>query len=663
MGDLFGAGLNDAELENMVSELVFSFEDDQDTASSSQTIGRPRSASELSGLFQDDGVGGACPPSAQDALRLLGQSELDKTNMDSYSDEVLRRDAGTTLTVAEVVQKIEATLKFQQNPGVDLRVGPGTFNIVSSYPQTAKTAFLMFIAKKVIVEHKMPVVILAQNKTPELDRLEKSMHDTDRIFTKYCTALGTPTIPTVRATREDDMRGYQYSLEKWVAGTHHECPIHVMLFNWTQIGRRLPQITSIIRDKVGTDEKGRTKVNVIFDEGDLAFKTSDHKSTTEKKLFTTLFENLSAVTFVTSTLPALLHVDLPLEGRELVFTDLTPSTNYIGYESTNEIGSSRTIARHECDEDEYIQMVSTAEGSHAGMIFAGGSTKVKRRESAKMAAEKNMDTPGWCMVAWSSFRVDVYTASKDVITILGVQEGEQRLFAREVFPSGVNHFCHNGDTRGSGIDTYPKLVTFLVDNLRQKSPAPGVKLKSILFAKEMADRGTTISGVNHEHHLSSMFVSLSSTMHDEAIVQACGRLAAIELHSPGQPVTTKKLCGSADMHARHEAAISTCKFASDFLQLNFNKSDPTWLPETLRVIGDEVKRLQDMQCKDKSGAMEFSRSNSTRKDLMPSTLKTKREVDRNAKKRRVVIEGGYEKLVPGVQEGGGCLTPIDGNVP
>lgn len=276
------------------------------------------------------------------------------------------------------------------------------------------------------------------------------------------------------------------------------------------------------------------------------------------------------------------------------------------------------------------------------MIFIGGSTKSGvdkgRKERAQEAAIEFKTIEGWCMISWSSDELHVFAADPVVIDVF---RGATRRFREEpVFDpethadTGVIYFYYDGRNRSSGISDYPTLISFLIEGL------PPNYLKTILFAKEMADRGTSICSTDHEHHLSSLYVSFSNGSTCEYIRQVAGRLPQMITPQPGLVVKIY-LCATAATHETHRGAVQNCMYASDYLQKHFNERTAS-LDGTLEDFCDKVDVSQcDSVQEEKSGAMIFAKSTVSRGTLSAKSKKKVKQLEKVAKKRRVEIHHTY----------------------
>ncbi|MEO9934197.1 hypothetical protein, partial [Rhodopirellula bahusiensis] len=516
----------------------------------------------------------------QDALKIFESAELDKTNMAAFFDSV--HEEGTTVTPTRLLAAVQNADKCQVNPGANLTTGPDVFHIVASPPQASKTAFVMLLCLKDAIRHRMPSVVMVMNKKTELDRMERNLNHSSDYFAKYCRAIATSATPGVRAIypieSNDRIEEYERCLKTWHQGDSDECPIYFLLFNDKKLAL-LATVIGIVGNIVGVDANGRVRFAFRHDEGDQISKTCNRSSVSEKSLMGAavvangLLDRLSSLNFVTSTLPSLTLVPVPLGNRRRLITELDPSTKYVEYEESNRTGLQNTIVRLEMDSpSEYIKFVSEQVGAHGGMIFIGGSTKSGvdkgRKERAQAAAIEFKTTPGWCMITWSSDELHVFAADPVLIDVF--RGATRRFWEEPVFDpethedTGVIYFYYDGRHGKRGISDYPALISFLIEGL------PPNYLKTILFAKEMADRGTSICSTDREHHLGSLYVSFSKNSTCEYIRQVAGRLPQMIVPQPGLVVTIH-LCATAATHETHRKAVRNCVYASDYLKKHFNE--------------------------------------------------------------------------------------------
>ena len=587
----------------------------------------------------------------QDALEIFECAELDKTNMLDFFKSV--HTAGTTVTPAHLLAAVQNADKCQVNPGANITTGPGVFHIVASPPQASKTALSMLFSLKDAIRYRMPSVVMTMNKKAELGRMKRSLDDSTDHFAKYCRAIATSSTPGIKAIypieSDDRIEEYRRDLKRWYDGDSDQCPIYFLLFNDKKLAL-LATVIDVVGSIVGVDANGRVKLAFRHDEGDQISKTCNRSSVSEKSLMgdaavaNGLLNRMSSLNFVTSTLPSLMLVPVPLGNRRPIMTELEPSRNYVGYEESDTTGLRRTIVRLEMDSpSEYIQFVSEQAGAHGGMVFISGSTKSGvdkgRTERARAAAIEFKTTPGWCMIAWSSDELHVFAADPNLTHVF---ESAPGMFSQKPVldpethqDTGVIYFYRDGRHRKKGTSDYPALISFLLERLPSDC-----HLKTILFAKEMADRGTSICSANHKHHLGSLYVSFRKDSTCEYIRQVAGRAPQMIKPEPGREVRIS-LCASAATHETHKKAVRNCVFATDYLKKHFSEGAAS-LDGTLKEFGDKVDAARCDSVQDEtSGAMMFAKSTISRGTLSTKSKKKVKQVEKAAKKRRVEINHTY----------------------
>lgn len=272
--------------------------------------------------------------------------------MATFLDSV--REEGTTVTPARLLAAVQNADKCQVNPGANITTGPDVFHIVGSPPQASKTAFVMLLCLKDAIRHRMPSVVMVMNKKTELGRMERNLNHSSDYFAKYCRAIATSATPGIRAIypngSSDRIEEYKRCLKRWHQGDSDECPIYFLLFNDNKL-KLLATVIGAVGNIVGLDANGRVRLAFRHDEGDQISKTCNRSSVSEKSLMGAavvangLLDRMSSLTFVTSTLPSMTLVPVSLGNRTPIFTELEPSTKYVGYEESNRTGLSNTIVR------------------------------------------------------------------------------------------------------------------------------------------------------------------------------------------------------------------------------------------------------------------------------------------------------------------------------
>lgn len=111
---------------------------------------------------------------------------------------------------------------------------------------------------------------------------------------------------------------------------------------------------------------------------------------------------------------------------------------------------------------------------------------------------------------------------------------------------------------------YPTFMSSLYTILNSKTNVVNFKIRTVLYAKDMAERGTTVKGSRHEGSLTHMYMNL--TNHYTMIIQAAGRLAGLSYHEcdgscPDHedgtvcPIDEKILWAPASVHTNHILAL------------------------------------------------------------------------------------------------------------
>ena len=137
----------------------------------------------------------------------------------------------------------------------------------------------------------------------------------------------------------------------------------------------------------------------------------------------------------------------------------------------------------------------------------------KQIEAARKAAKM---FPGLISIAWSGGGIVVYTKS-----VMWIEKFKEQFGVPFSTDCGSGIWKFTGTKKDS--NNYRALIDFIysVDDIAEIP-------KTLLFARDMAVRGTPIKGYNHVGHLSDMYYELSGCSHDEFIIQIVGRLTGID---------------------------------------------------------------------------------------------------------------------------------------
>lgn len=496
----------------------------------------------------------------QDALELYGEMDLDPTNTESHLKTVLDTSFLEGISPLAAAKNLP---KYQSNPFGNIDVGVNMTCVAVAPTQSGKTAIEAFLAIKAALTNNVVTVVVTQNKTSELARMARGFETSSDIFADCCDAVGSKRSPALKTIypsgSSNRLDEFERGFRRWKSGKSSDIPMYILLMNASKMDT-LRMIVAIVGDDPLRDEKGRLPIQLLFDEGDLSFKSSDKSTSFEKALHSgtgeieleTLFDCISAVTYVTASILALLLSDLSAGGRDVMSVQIRPSPNYHGYAEVVQYSPDcATIERKEGTRGEYLEFVMESPEPHAGTVYTSSAAGVNQRvDRAHRTAVDNKGVRGLVAISWSSEKLDVFTSDRLWQSVL---DRAPIPFDKTVDKDDIAHY--KGTKSNNAINDYPSCITFMLRQARKQVNSDGF-IKSILFAKEMVDRGVSVCGLNHEHHLDSLFVDMPEA-HGEVIQQLCGRLTGIE-----KTRVLKVLFGSAQMHKEHKRALITNLFCA-----------------------------------------------------------------------------------------------------
>ncbi|CAM9213326.1 unnamed protein product [Pylaiella littoralis] len=469
---------------------------------------------------------------------------------------VVAKSSADRITPLDAAKQMD---RLQRNPLGDIDMAMNHVCVVEAPTQSGKTAAEGFMVIKAAVCSGMASVVVTQNKTTELARMAEGFVRCSDIFADCCMAVGARRTPRLNVIYHTDSNSrveeFVSCLERWKTGRTQDIPVYICLLNSNKM-ENLRQIVDDAQDGAGDDApRGRGRghpIHLLVDEGDMFSKSHDKSSSVEKVVHGTtedtpesLLDAISAITYVSASVPAMLLDDGLLSGRDFTALRISPSVNYHGFREGLDVDTTCTyIERKEGTLKDYLQFVCDSSQRHAGMVYQSASSGIAARiKHARRTATDHKEVEGLVTMSWSSGKIDLFTSDRRWKSVL--ESTPSPLKKVETTVEGVTHY--KSTRPGDVVGNYPGCVTFLLKRAK-KLRLDGLMLKSILIGKEMVDRGVSICGLNHEHHLDSMYVDICEG-HVESIVQVCGRICSVEA------MTHKTLWASKAMHMAHKKKL------------------------------------------------------------------------------------------------------------
>ena len=530
--------------------------------------------------------------SVRDLVEFLGLVDLDKTNTHCYLEKVSKA-AGENPSVSHLLDVARKTPVCQRNPCSTFCAEKGSFTFFLGDPQSAKTGVETFFAVQMGLIRKLAPIFLTQNKADEIKRFKTSIISFNKLIERCAEIMGCSDIPEIRlfeGGKDFDDDEYTYCLQKMKTGRSLVIPVFISLLNKNRtvyIKKCLTAIAKVLG--YDSEDKGLQRVNAvsIVDEADLAKKgvtkevEKELRKKFEKRHF--LIDSATCVAFVTATVPALVVSEAPLISRPYHKVHIPRSINYHGYwDDPNEEPGYNIIRRQESTREEYFDYITRdferQEGKppepHAGMVYSNcKSLRAERIEEAGSVANIYKRTRRFLTVSWSADELDIFTPDKDIqkaVEALGFERVHDENHDGEEGGEEEGREDNSGEVDGNDemsvenerstvahyqmrlttkqevlILDYTQFITSLFEQLGDH------RVKSILFVRQMGERGTCICGTKHEHHLDSLYLdALNSSV--EMLIQVAGRLCAVQASCP-----PKILFASKEMHDRHMEALES----------------------------------------------------------------------------------------------------------
>lgn len=249
------------------------------------------------------------------------------------------------------------------------------------------------------------------------------------------------------------------------------------------------------------------------------------------------------------------------------------SKNYCGYgDGLVQPVGFKTIRRIEVEgkdetgrgvRQQFYDYVAESTKPISGMVYANGDTEGSveaRIKEARETAVVYRDTFRFLTRSWSAGKLDIFTSPRDLQTAIEnikIRNGQNVLVKGfvKIGPEnqGVVHY------KGKGITDYPRLVTTVMEALREVSPNNGF-FKSILFGREMVARGVPVCGTNHMRHLDCALIIMPGES-CENVIQVFGRLCAVIEASVSSKMEMVVFSPKRTHHI-HRSALATTNFCS-----------------------------------------------------------------------------------------------------
>ena len=510
-------------------------------------------------LIDDDTSSTATPTITRSPLMsILTHMEMDPTSQDAWIDRALVKFGHPGSSSLLDIFKNEE--KKQIGGFIDTPIGPDTFNTVIAPPQAGKTQQILFSVMEAAYDMGVLSVIGVMNSILETPRFRATADKINLIISRVAGEMGIPleNTPVLRIFDDGSTVTYGRALAAWGKGSN-VIPVFVVMMNNVKFNRFQEDLLVAISGTVGRDDKGRRKIMLVVDEADLQYKTENNSSQLEKSIFSrkislggdhfdSLYGAFTTIINVTATPQAIATGDVDFGGRRPVVYEPEPSSTNFQYHK-KPLWKNKIITRVTTDskEEMYEDMVKD-ENNRIALVYESANCKVSGRSTAASSTAKDLsEYPGLVTFAWSSNKIEIFTADRYWIDLF--DGAEQGVFTRKPLDKGVVSF-----TGTKSISSYPDVIHYMSGRT-----AGTPRCKFILFAKEMTDRAIPVKGKGHEWPLTDMWIE-APKIPQEARVQVCGRLAGID------PIgTVKKLWCSEEEHEIHKKAIDTVQYIVDKL--------------------------------------------------------------------------------------------------
>lgn len=440
---------------------------------------------------------------------VMSNIEMDPCGQTSWVENVIQ--AAKQPGAPSLLELCKNTEKEQLGGFVDNPIGLNTYNTVVAPPQAGKTQAIMIAAMEVAYDSSTLTVMGVMNSKLETPRFRDTANKLNEITTRVAEQLDIlpENTPRLRIFDEGSTRTYRTALTEWKKGSN-VIPVFVVMMNSAKFNKfQMETLPAVVRT-VERDEKGRPKIMLLTDEADLQFKTVSNTSQLERSIFgrkvTVAGENFESlqgvfttVVSVTATPQAIATGEVDFGGRATMIYEPRPSSSNFQFHSKAD-WSNKLITRSTSEdvEEMYESMMADA-GNRFALVYESANCKVAgrtaaARSTAERFVEKFPGKPGIVTFAWSSEKIEAYTADPSWIQFFRGAPGG--LFAVKQENKGVFSF-----TGKKSVNSYPSIIDFMASR-----SAVSVKCKFILFAKELSSRAIPVKGTEHQWPLSDMWL-------------------------------------------------------------------------------------------------------------------------------------------------------------
>jgi len=324
----------------------------------------------------------------------------------------------------------------------DTPIGPDTFNTVIAPPQAGKTQQILFSVMEAAYDMGVLSVIGVMNSILETPRFRATADKINLIISRVAGAMGIPleNTPVLRIFDDGSTVTYGRALAAWGKGSN-VIPVFVVMMNNVKFNRFQEDLLVAISGTVGRDDKGRRKIMLVVDEADLQYKTENNSSQLEKSIFSrkislggdhfdSLYGAFTTIINVTATPQAIATGDVDFGGRRPVVYEPEPSSTNFQYHK-KPLWKNKIITRVTTDskEEMYEDMVKD-ENNRIALVYESANCKVSGRSTAASSTAKDLsEYPGLVTFAWSSNKIEIFTADRYWIDLF--DGAEQGVFTRK----------------------------------------------------------------------------------------------------------------------------------------------------------------------------------------------------------------------------------------
>ena len=501
-------------------------------------------------------------------VKMVGAYEQDQCPRSGNAFQASLLDLSTELKPRcdLILARMRGLDHAQRNAFEDITIEERELVYFVAMAQSCKTGSIIFSVWKAGILRNMPSVMMSFNRLGETDKFARAAASFNEIVKKCAVAMGLSdekvnSVPVVGVFTEKESSSKLYGKAVGKMGEmrnrkdfsgSYEIPLMVVMTNPKKI-QTLRKSLKHLSKTMGVDSDGAMKALLIMDEAELTIKAGKKVrnssgefdnvcASLEKEMNTTvelrqptpvrhgemggyiprtmpsMCEAFTSILRVTATPHAFAYkTEKTTKGRIMVLAE--PSRNYWTFRKSSH-WDCKLITRMEASSssDMTDEMVKQGLGNRHGMVMVSkGSESTsmtnRQREMAKDCAKRYKEGGSPLVsVAWDGKGVNVYTSCDDVIRKLTLNATYT-----SVQSVGVKHF--------KSQKSYPEFMSDMV--VLQETTLPS--LKTVLYSYCMSGRSTPIKSVEHKLPLTDIYVDLSGQGgHDEAIIQAVGRLNGID---------------------------------------------------------------------------------------------------------------------------------------